>query len=457
MSELSQLLQQNKEATRNDPLRSYRPCHSNAEKFHLSGKKRRWCFGGNRSSKSTCTITDAIRVARGTHPVIRIPVPNEGRIIGPDMEHGIRNIIYPLIREWASRGSIKRLYRNPRGVPVGILWDTNSFTELMSYEQDVLSFESKALDYVCFDEPMPKPIYTANMARLVDRGGYAWGAMTLIGTGDKDSPFNTNWMWIYEDLYLSGLEDPNTEIFVFDTYDNKYLRKEDVDLFAASLSEEEKAARLHGQFIHLMGRVHPVFERRSPWVVPAVTIPFDWPIYESIDVNPGRYHAYLQATVSPKGQIIFCEELWFKGTLDDFAGKIHELRDGKTPIWTVIDHNAYIIESSSRTCMASELQRLGVVCQPAHKGAESVFAGINKVNTLLKLNPETENPNIVIMSHLTNCIYQMYNYCWGKANKPLNKNADMPDSLRYLVIMNPTHTGTSCTVINKSKLPKRYY
>src|SRR3954462_13548825 len=59
------------------PLGKYRP-PPQAERFHRSNKRFRFCLGGNRSSKSHSLAVETIWRATGLHPFQPVKVPSVG-------------------------------------------------------------------------------------------------------------------------------------------------------------------------------------------------------------------------------------------------------------------------------------------------------------------------------------------------------------------------------------------
>jgi phage terminase large subunit-like protein len=130
--------------------------------FHKSNKKVRLIISGNQAGKTQCGAAESIWLSLAIHPCHSIPTPNRGRIVGENLNEGIMEVIWP---KYDSLMPIHELRREPSKYSGGqikkVTYKCGSTAEFMSYEMGVKPFEGWTGDWVWFDEPPPKDIFTA--------------------------------------------------------------------------------------------------------------------------------------------------------------------------------------------------------------------------------------------------------------------------------------------------------
>jgi len=447
---LAKKIEENKKVdTKVDLISTYVP-HTTQEAFHKSDKQIRLLQGGNRSGKSTAGVIEDVWWALGEHPYFEINTPVRGRIVSTDFPHGIKEVIIPKLEEWVPRRHIKRWHKNNQGDICGIEFKNGSYVDFMAYTQDFIKFAGVALDFVHFDEPPKQDIYEENMLRLVDRAGCAWLTMTPL----KEP-------WIYERLWKPGLEGSEIiDCFSMNTHDNPHLPPEAIRSIELSIAPEEREARLKGQYRHLQGRIYDDFDR-AYHVVEPFRIPSSWKWYEVIDPHPKKPHVVIFAALAPDNTLYVVSEMELKGDMIVLGREILKRRK-KAPQLIVADVSTMLKESNfSPINPRKQLSDLIGPFIPAEKNPDD---GINMVRARLRATIDLytgvssphdtwNNRGIKIFSNCKKTIAQLQDYIWddgaqrgrrdradGKA-KPLKRNDDYADCIRYLCSVDPTFTN----------------
>lgn len=319
------LLESLKVRSERDPLRFFRPASEEQEQALRCEARGMLTLGGNRSGK---TQIGAVRaVARGTGREVlgqrfrkarRIWCISQELPSQKDKPHTQVEAIQRWMPVDALRGGSWSTAYSP-GSFVLTLADGTKY-EFKSYDQDLLAFESAAVDHIWFDEePTRRQIFTSCMLRLVDRRG-TWDmtltpVLSLEGKG-----------WV-EDLWEARHEQKDAyECLVLPTTGNRYLPQDEVQRTAAGLAEEEKQVRLYGAFARLGGRVLSEF-KSDLHLCEDFLPPREWRHYCLID--PGwNTAAVLFVAADPDGHLWFYNELYrHEERPDQIFPMIHAFRD----------------------------------------------------------------------------------------------------------------------------------
>lgn len=303
-------LSQFSEAFRSQKIVFFKPNPKGQQRefFEASIAIVRLVLGSNRSGKTACGAVEAIAHMLGYRPwlpeghpyrTVRmpngtpIPTPNVGKILAQNFEQAIRQTIIPKFEEWCPRAFIKRIEKNTRGIPVSIELVNGSIAYFMSNDQDDMAFEGPNHHWVWIDEPCDYRKYTGLKRGLVDFGGHLWMTMTPLSQP-----------WINDVIVAKAGDGTGTELFKFSIWDNcvengGHLERNAIEAFLSDLREEELEARLHGNFIHLAGRVYKTWEPKPPYWVPPFDIPKSWPRMQLTDPHGRKPCAVMWAAVSP--------------------------------------------------------------------------------------------------------------------------------------------------------------
>lgn len=440
----------------------YKPCcrpHKNAcpklpcpeskhVKFHQSEKRIRILFGGNRSSKTTTCLAELLMtMCFKNHPITKIlnPVAGRYRIYGSDFAI-VEKVLIPKVREWIPKESLVG-----SGKTKGEAWD-NSFDkkyhilrlrggavlDFMSYDQDYSKSESDELDLIWADEQMPEDVFTAVMARLVSRNGKFMMSVTPL--------YDISWAMKFLDE-----SDDQTEVFHFDIYDNPYNSDRAIRDFEDAIPEHEKEARLFGRFMELQGLVYK--ELRSDIHQIKHEIPKTEPVIFTMDPHPRKPTVMTWSYVTPKGDIVFFDELEMPGTARDIATAIRkkEATFSHRIMLRLIDPAARAQGSNFafETDTLREFEKVGI----SFSLADNSEAGYNVVHEYLTYNPaypisSTNRPRCFFTKNVPLTWYGMTHLMWDewafrnsskdKKERVREHKKDFPDCVRYTLAARPT-------------------
>lgn len=287
--------------------------------FHRAEHRIRFVFTGNRGGKSTAGMAELIHRALGTHPFLKLACPRKQAVVLPDFENHAKNIFEPKLNEWAPAGAIKKIDRHQGGAIKRIHWSTGSISDIYSHDQAMIVFEGSDYDDVWFDEPPPEKIWKAMWRGVTDRGGYMW----LTGT-----PLSTPWLF-NEFKRIERNDDPLSWYIKGSNKENaKNLGEGDETLglkrledFASQLTEEERSARMDGEFLQMTGIIFKNWSRHDHLIAP-FPLPHGWSVIETIDPHPNKPWAVGYIAVAPNGAKILLKCFYVEGVIDDVANAI---------------------------------------------------------------------------------------------------------------------------------------
>lgn len=418
----------------------YKPI-GNQGKFHSEDTSTvRLVLGSNRSGKSVAGVVEAIAHSLGYRPWLPedhpdrvvhlsngepIPVPNIGRVIAQNYQQAVNQTIWPKIQEWAPVGwyTVKR---DNRGIPIEVRWRNGSVMYFMSDDQDDMAFEGTNGHWFWGDEPFGHAKYSGLKRGLVDFSGHCWMTMT---------PLSQPWI---HDIIVSraGEPDSGVKLYKFSIWDNciengGYLRREDIEEFLSDLREEELEARLHGNFLHLAGRVYKEWDPEPPYWIPEFQIPEQWPRVCVIDPHPRKPICVLWIAVSPDDIAYVYRDLYSTrlNTVRKVADEIKRLegwtptgedRDGRPtfirgdaaePVaYRLIDDSAQEEEKTSGSTIRKKFATQQIWTELAKKRNKD--AGIEAIHDALEMRYEWQKPGLQIMHGCNKTKSDFQNFCW---------------------------------------------
>lgn len=411
------------------------------EAFHLSKAPIRAVFGGNRSGKTTCGGNEFIWHITGNYPdwypaEMQYHRSVKGRLIASDYGKAVREVIIPFFDEWLDDGLIEKVLRNPIGVPVKYFFKNGSTFDIVTHEQETKAFEGWKGDIAWFDEPPPRAKYIATMRGLIDHGGRIWITATPLSEP-----------WMYDEIACNPDKD---RVFVetMDIRDNKLLSPEFIAAFEKSLTADERTARIHGQHLHLTGRVYKEFNDNTH-VVPDFEIKAHWPRYMCIDPHPRKATAVLWLAVDEHDNYWVYDELKFEGSIDMMSNAIHA-QEGE-----LIPHQRFIDPAMDKDNelfggmnVRKEFMKNGVYCQRANNDFN---LGLSRIKQALRSEfvPLVRKtvPRLHVFQSCRNLIDEFQHYSWddykrnpeahGVKEKVRKRDDDFLDCLRYIFNAGP--------------------
>ena len=444
------------------PDRSYRGPNPIQMQFHCDDHAGRIMSAANRSGKSTAGINEDVAHSLGYRPwlpetdphrKINIQVPNKGLICGETFGEQIDKVLVPkLLGDPESRTpgalptqELAQAVKNQQGIINYIRLKNGSEIFLQSYDQKVDLFESADYAWAHLDEPPPRPIFVAIQRGLADRVGRWWITMTPL----KEP-------WIYDELFSR----PDVRVFYGNIEDNVGygLTQAGIDQFAASLTEDEKEARLRGKYFHLTGLVYKVYG--SIHRIKRFEIPPSWPMWMHLDTHPRTPHHAIWLTIGPNGNKYVCGEL----RNSDPTNRVRAMGDGLLTYEKVmfnkthprrIDDVVRLIDPSASApnpvdglSIWDAFADMGIRCRAGSKNRDS---GILLTQAALQHDVEKGvYPDLYFFDDLPGIHYEMTHYIWEDWQRktqqyrtekqvPRDKDDHFIEGLHRIMIDNPAY------------------
>lgn len=436
--ELLKLLQTKQVVKQERVLETFKP-HAVQERFFKSPAKIRALFGGNGVGKTVSMVLEMIYAHTNRHPYRNTDNVRHSWLVIPGMDKA--SDYWGEIEKWCPPSLLPEANKLGTSSVKQLVWKNGSITTIYSIDQDISKFEGTNIDAAFFDEPPHRNQWISTFRGLRNNPDYY---IVIAAT-----PLNASWM--YEDIYLPGVNktDKNIEIIQGAIYDNPHLSKDYIAHFESQLTEDEKKARLYGEFSFLSGRVFKEFSRLTH-VYDYQVWPSDWPVYVAIDPHPRKPHTALYAGVTPDDILVVVDEIVIEGTVEDLAEAMRkkEKENGYRVVCRRID-NSGVGTDWNRDSFISQLDQwsrkngYNVRVSPMRKAEKDVASSIQKIKLLLK------DKNLRFLENCVNMISDMEMYAWqdhrhpetsGIQEKPKKIHDDMIDPLRYIVASNPVHS-----------------
>ena len=350
------------------------------------------------------------------------PYLKKGRVISDPTT--LKEKTVPELKKWFPSNRYKIKYTTKKeGKPYEAKWvtDTGYEFDLMTTEQLPKEFESTDLGWVWIDEPCPRSIFLATVARL-RRGGIIIWTMTPLSYS----------AWIKDEIY-DKRDGVNQDYVTADVEDNciehgvrGILKHQDIERMAAQYPEDEKEARLHGKFGHLLGLVHKGFEPKIHVVEPFDIKPETHTVYMALDTHPRVADAGLWMAVNDKGTKYIIAEMNCDGTDSEVAERIK----AKEISWFVkerlIDPSAFNEDKrTTERCYATRLAAKGLRFKGGSKDLVNCIRRTDQAfNYQMRGEMMVVQPELYIFSSCQNLIKELQNYVWDEYT---GKGADEKD------------------------------
>lgn len=229
-------------------------------------------------------------------------------------------------RKWHNMEGITEL---KHGKPYVNEWvyKNGSSVKFMTWDQNIVTFESIQFDLAIYDEPPPRPIFIALSRGQRDK--QVQPETVIVGT-----PVTTESAWLREDFVLPWVEGKRKDIecFTGGTNENaKNLQEGYIERFESLLTEKEKRVRLFGEFSSIEGLAfgHLIHDISHQIPKAQFTWDYSWPVVVGIDPHPSKAHTAVLVGRRPHDDKLFViKELSQKATARDFAAKLLEWSSG---------------------------------------------------------------------------------------------------------------------------------
>lgn len=410
-------------------------------RFYASQARVRLFFGGNGSGKSFAGLHELAHTHLKTHKFRDCSSIHKTWFFTPDLKK-VEDFIEEL-RKIVPPSQFPDVDKMGTPNPRRLIWKNGEWTTFFSYEQDASAAESTNIDAVFFDEPPPRSIYVAAYRGCrTNPNHFLCFFMTPL-----DEP------WIYTDLYLPAVrgEAKHIDVIMGSTVANKAnLSSAWIEEFSASLSDEEKRVRLHGEFAILQGRVFREFSR-TDCVVKWKPWPLEWPVWCAVDPHTRKPSTVLWVGVTKEEELVVLDEASAVDVvqLGEKIKRIEEQRKFRI-VSRRIDNSGSTSGWEEHTTAIDLLrQKCSLHFNPMRKEEKAVDESIYKIKSLLqgtKLPSGELRPNLFFMENCKETITQMELYGFrenrhpektGVSEKVKKVNDDYIDPLRYIVMSRP--------------------
>ena len=406
-------------------------------------------IAANGVGKSACGVNLITNICFGlqnewfNHSLFnKFPYLKRGRIISDPTT--IKEKIIPELKKWFPSNRYKEHYLTEKQ---GKFWESKWTTDtgfeftIMSNEQDSKEFESADLGWIWFDEPSRKDIYLASVART-RAGGIIFWTMTPLDYS----------AWIEEDLYAKR-DGINVEYVEADVEENcrehskrGFLEHKNIERMIAQYPEEEKQARIHGKFGHLLGKIIKSFNRKVH-----VIRPFSMPIeryswFMALDTHPQVDEHAMWMAVDDYNRKFIVAEYVGKGTAAQIAAEFKRVEAGFRVEGRLIDPSAFNEDArSEEKSFADKLTEYGFTFEP---GSKDLANGIKRMQDAFAYQEAggemVRSPEVFVFDTCPVTIKQIESYVWVKnrgrtadtrqdRGVPVDKNDHQPENLRRLL------------------------
>ena len=299
---------------------------------HIHNKKKVILLaGGSGIGKTTLGAVIVGAACLGIQPwdkrVMPAPLdkpPIKARIICTDWEKHAETVIVPKLKEYLPYGQYTTA-KNNIGVESVFTFKNKSSIELITNKQATVDHSGWEGDIIWGDEPFDRDKFIENLRGLrrpPDKGGMGIFIMTM--TAVKAS-------WVLDDIVRNV--DPSYACVTEIPQDaNPYLSEDYKRIYRASMTEDEKVARVQGGWLNLVGLVLKGFNPEVHIIKP-FQIPTDWPVVCMIDFhlkNPNAVSFY----ATDKREITYViDEIWKNMVAEETAD--HIIRRKKVNGWRI--------------------------------------------------------------------------------------------------------------------------
>lgn len=265
------------------------------------------------------------------------------------------------------------------------------------------------------------------------------------------NPGGHNWCWRWF-VKQDHINDPKVKSLFLNiqapSTENRHLPDGYVETMKATWSIERVQREIMGSDDSFEGMVYSDFDR-SVHVIQPFRIPDEWTRVIGIDHGYRNPSAWIYGAVDYDGTVYIYDEYYDKEKLIKDICKANIAKIGKTKI-----EQARIDPSTRARRGTTGLSDLDAYFESLPGGFPLLMAnndktaGIDRVKTYLKVNPETNKPRVMLFSTCVNLIDEISKYRYaeltparqGKINEkeePMKVDDHACDAFRYLIMTRP--------------------
>lgn len=364
------------------------------------------------------------------------PFPKKGRVVSdPNNLTGVIETLH----EWFPTG---KYVTKKKGKNYDSYWkipETGWDFDIMTYEQKPKEFEGPTLGFVWFDEPPPKPIFKACVARLRKGGMIFISATPLEGSGwlydhivdarlnTKDKKFKDRAekqrVNIEADVWAACKDIPGTR---------GHLSRDNIEKMIAEYDEDEKQARVYGKFQHLAGLVYKNWSRDIHMIKPFEVNPREYCVYEMIDPHPRNEDAVQWVAVDKNHTKIVVDELYINPTsTEDLAMQIKAKASQFRVVKRLGDPSMFNKDQhQGDESLADKLRKHGLNYLPATKQRTMANQAIKDGFDFVK-GPTGEMrkaPEILVFETCARTIWEIEHWRWDEWKGKTGENKDRKET-----------------------------
>lgn len=429
--------------------------------FHQSPAPVRLVLGGTNSGKSMAVAQELKWWLCEDHPYLETPKAPQIYVVSIEyltLEQGIWRHLRELLPEWEIEQQGQNV--SDRLLPAwvkmkkgGMVW----FISGEAPEEARRKIQAAQLHLMVYDEEVSELLWHEGSSRRLRQGGKAIISACPI----RGEP----WITELENLALTGSK--MVDFWRFDTrraVEAGHCSKRVFEEMEATLSEDQKEARLYGRSTASSGLVYPEFKGKDDdgqdWhIVDPFKIPQDWTRYCAIDPGINTF-AVLWAAVAPNERVYFYDLIYAHRKLAQVVGDMIYAHEGykfhgETRHWIPTDETQdiqvrWVDPSAFRSAETGGDGVADILARPPETGGadlelvpafNSVLSGIELVKQGF-LPMLDGKPRFQFFRTLTELFSEIRKLRWEKASsnpnasergaRPIKKDDHLMDDLRYL-------------------------
>lgn len=380
---------------------------------HLSLATTIGASGGNQAGKTLLGAIEAfIKTTgqvpyslRGLYPEEKIPkkFPQFVRVVGEDYINGVLRNLIPTYRKWVPRDYLlfgnweKSFSAEQSTLSIGHKGELMGTIEFMSNKQDLGSFQGPARHKMIYDEEPREDIRKENLLRFT----------TASRMDELFCMTPTKGMtWVYRDLFSRWQNgDPSVEWFKLPSVGNKMANLNILEDLIKGLEYNEMKMRLLGEFISISGLIYGrLFDKKIHVIEPFNLDPTEWVVFRGIDPHTAKPSVCVEVAVNAEGQYVVCGAYKKADDTQDFKDALAaRARERKYRLgWSRCDKSANttnkLLQNQNIYRLLSEGENAIPALFLSEKFTGSIHAGVEEIKRLLKVNPISGKPSLMIFN-----------------------------------------------------------
>jgi phage terminase large subunit-like protein len=394
----------------------------------------RWTLGGNLSGKSRLgAMLDVVYASGALDPDVQAwaalngvdlaatdipPEPGEVWAVALSQGDSLR-YVRPTVESYLPVGTLWR-GRHQEGEAEARL-PNGGRIRFRSVDQKRRAFQGAGVRRVHFDEePDDYGVFDEAKMRIVAQGGHVHTTMTPL----------RGWTRLLHEFIREVR--PDTALGHLTATDNPHVDPALVEAVLARSPAGQRAARLLGRVVALEGLVYP-FDR-DLHVIPARTIPREWPRYAGVDFGVRNPCCVLWLAHDRADDVlhVYRERYVANVPTEENADAARVANESERPEWVVADPSG----KAERLTWLSH----GVPTVRARSIPGSVRAGISAVTS--RLAPDADGrPHLVVHDSCPRTIEEFEGYVWESSDdarrdlpeQPVKRGDHAMDAMRMVV------------------------